>query len=48
MTVTADVFPSKEALKNMVRCFKGSLEREHCKWVDTLLQSEWQHIYNIY
>ena len=29
-------------------CFRGSLDRQHGKWVETLLQSEWQHLYNIY
>ena len=28
--------------------FRGSLDRQHRKWVETLLQSEWQHLYNIY
>ena len=54
MTFVADVFPEIPALKNLLRSmskkpfFRGPLDREHCKWVETLLQSEWQHLYNIY
>ena len=54
MTLTANVFPEITSPKNMIRSmskklrFKGRLDREHCKWVETLLQSEWQHLYNIY
>ena len=54
MTLVADVFLEISAPKNMVSqmsrktCFKGPLDREHCKWVETLLQSEWQHLYDIY
>ena len=54
MTLIAQAFPEILAPKNMLRsmskksCFRGPLDREHCKWVETLLQSEWQHLYNIY
>ena len=54
MTLTAYVFPEKLAPKNMVRktskkpSFRGHLERQHGKWVNTLFQSEWQHVYTIY
>ena len=29
-------------------CFRGPLEKQQGKWVETLLQSAWQHLYNIY
>ena len=54
MTLIADVFRKIPAPKNMVRltsknpCFRGPLEREHGKCVKTLLQCQWQHLYNIY
>ena len=54
MTLVADVFLEISAQKDMVRkmskepCFKEPLDREQGKWVETLLQSEWQHLYNIY
>ena len=54
MTVIAYVFPDIPATKNMVRymskkpCFRGPLERQHGKCVDTLLESEWQHLFNIH
>ena len=54
MTLIADVFREIPAPKNMVRwmsekpCFRGPLDGEHGKCVETLLQSDWQHIYNIY
>ena len=54
MTLVADVFLEIPAPKNMVRqmpkklSFRVALERQHAKWVNTLLQSECQHIYNIY
>ena len=41
MTLIADVFPDIPAQKNMVRwmskkpCFRGSLDRQQGKWVDT-------------
>ena len=28
-------------------CFRWPLERQHGKWVEILLQSEWQHLQNI-
>ena len=46
MTFIADAFPEILAPKNMVRymykkpCFRGPLERERGKWVETLLQSD--------
>ena len=53
MTLVADVFPEIPPPKNMVRemskepCFRGPLDRQHGNWVETLLQSEWQHLYKI-
>ena len=41
MTLIANVFPDIPAQKNMVRwmsknpCFRGSLDRQQGKWVDT-------------
>ena len=54
MTLTADVFLELLAPKNVVRsmlkkiCFTGRFNRQQSKWVETLLQSERQHLYNIY
>ena len=54
MTLIADVFPEILAPKNMViemskkPCFRGRLDRQHGKWVSTLLQREWQQNYTIY
>ena len=54
MTLIADVFPEIPAAKNMVRtttkrlCFRGPLDRQRSKCIETLLQSEWQDPYNIY
>ena len=53
MTLIVDVFPEITAPKNMVRkmpkkpCFRGPLDRQHGKRVETLFQCEWQHLYNI-
>ena len=53
-TLLADVVQEMPAPKNMVRlvskkpCFRGSLHRQHGKWIETLFQSEGQHLYNIY
>ena len=50
MTLIADVFPEAPVKKNVVRylskrlCFRGPLDRQHGKLVETLLQSEWQHL----
>ena len=50
----AVVFVEIPVPKNMVRkmpkkpCFRRPLDRQHGKWVESLLQSEWQHLYNIY
>ena len=54
MTVIADVLSEIPAPKNMVRsmskrpCFRGLLDKQHGIWVETLLESEWQHLQNIY
>ena len=46
MTLEADVFLETPAPKNMVRemskkpCFRGPLDRQQGKWVETLFQSE--------
>ena len=54
MTLIADVFREILAAKNMGRkmsqklCFRRPLDRQHGKWGQTLLISEWQHLYNIY
>ena len=54
MALIADLFPEIPSAKNMVRemskksCFRGPLEREHGKSVETLFQSEWQRFYKIY
>ena len=54
MTLIADVFREIPAPKNMVRemskkpCFREPSDRQHGKWVETLLQSEWQDLCNIY
>ena len=51
MTVIADVFPEITAPKKMVRYifkrpfFRGPIDKEHGKSVETMLQSEWQHLY---
>ena len=50
MTLIADVFPEIPTPKNVVRemskrpCLRGLLEKQHGKCVETLLQSEWQHL----
>ena len=54
MTLIADVFPEVPAPKNVVRsmsknlCFTKPFDRQHGKWVETLLQSERQYLSNIY
>ena len=54
MTLVADVFLEITVSKNMVTqmskklCFREPLDRQQGNLVDTLLQSEWQHIQNIY
>ena len=54
MTIIPDVFWEIPAPNKMVTgisknpCFRALLERQHGKWVETLLQSEWQHLCNIY
>ena len=53
MTLIRDVFPNITAANDAVRsmskkfCFTGPFKRQHGKWVETLLQSERQHLYNI-
>ena len=54
MTLITNVFLELPAPKNMIRkmfnksCFRGPFNRRHAKWVKTLLQSERQHLHNIY
>ena len=54
MTLIAGVFPQLPGPKDVVRsmskklCFTGPFNTQHGKWVETLLQSERQHLYNIY
>ena len=51
MTLRADVFPEIPSPKNMVwlmskkSCFRRPLDREHGKSLETMFQSEWQHLY---
>ena len=53
MTLIADVFPERPPLKNIDRymakepCFRGRLDSQRGKCIETLLQFEWQHLYNI-
>ena len=54
MTLIAYVFPELPAPKNVLRsiskklCFRVPFNKQHGKWVETLLQSERQHLYNIH
>ena len=54
MTVIAYVIRKIPSAKNMVRemskkpGFRAHLDREHGKCMETLLESEWQQLYNIY
>ena len=54
MTLIANVFPELPSPKNMIRsiskksCFRGPFDREYDNWVETMLQSERQDVYNIY
>ena len=54
MPLIADAFPKAGAAKKVVKqmskdyCFRAPLDRQHNKWVETLLISERQHLYNIY
>ena len=54
MTLVVDVFPEIPAPKNIVRKmpkklrFRGPLDRQQGNWIETLLQSEWQNLYNIF
>ena len=53
MSVIGDVFREIPDPKNMVRYiskkpgFRRPLDREYGKSIETLLQSEWQKLYNI-
>ena len=50
----ADVFPEIPALKNILSkmskkpCFRGPLDIQRCKCIETLLESGWQNVYNNY
>ena len=54
MTIIADVFPTLRTPKNVVRSmsknffFRGLLEKQHGKRVQTLLKSERQQLYHLY
>ena len=54
MTLIADVFPEISTPKSMVRLmskkprFRGPLDIEHGNSVETMFQSQWQHLYKIY
>ena len=54
MTLMADVFPKLPALNNVFTamskklCFRGPFDRQHGKGVETLLQSEREHLYHIH
>ena len=54
MILITDVFPELAAPKNVVRSmskklrFRRPFDRQHGKWVETLLQSERQRLCNIY
>ena len=53
MNLIADLFAKLRTPRNVVRDkskksrFKGPFDRQHGKWVQTLLQSERQHRYHI-
>ena len=53
MTLIGDLFPKLRTPKNVVRYmskksrFKGLFNRQHGKWVQTLLRSDPQHRYHI-
>ena len=54
MTLKADVFPKLRTPKNMVRQMlqkprlRGSVEKQHGKWVKTLSKFEGHLLYHIY
>ena len=54
MSLIGDIFPEIPVAKNMVRkmakklCFREPLDRQRGKCLETLLQSQWQYLYNIY
>ena len=54
MSLIADVFPEIAAPKDVVRsmfkmlCFTVPFEGQHGKWLETLMQSEQQHLYVLY
>ena len=53
MTLIADLFPKLRTPKNGLRymskksSFKGPFDRQHGKWVQTLLRCQPQHRYHI-
>ena len=53
MTLIADLFPKSRTPENVIRYmskksrFKGPFDRQHGKRVQTLLQSEREHLYHI-
>ena len=52
MNLIANLFPKLRTPKNVVRYmskksrFKGPFDRQHVKWVQTLLRSERRHRYH--
>ena len=48
--VFRDIPPPKKMVREMSKkpCFRGPLDRQHGKWAETLLQSEWRNFCNIY
>ena len=52
MTLIADVFPELPYPRNVLRsmskklCFTGPFDRQHSKWVETLVQYGGQHLIN--
>ena len=54
MTLIADLFPKLRTAQIVARYmskksrFKGPFDRQHGKWVQTLLWSRQQHCYHIY
>ena len=54
MILIDDVFAKLTAPKNVVRSmskksyFRGPFDRQHNKWVETLLEFEQQQLYHIY
>ena len=54
MTLIADFFPKLRTPENVARYmsnksrFKGPFDKQHGKWVQTVLQSGQRHCYHIY